>query len=175
MLISTEICASCGGGGGGGASLSDGQSSILQPGHLSFRRPHRKPQTESRSQDPAGEQDVNRCSRCPAGLIAAVTRHRPDVTHCCRGGKENQPTNVRQALIMGCGTSVATETQEKRAKTGSYENAPLILSRVTQVLVGPPAAGLRLTHLPPSERSFQGGRAGADRLKVVIRLTAELG
>lgn len=41
---------------------------------------------------------------------------------------------------MGCGTSVATETQEKRAETGSYENAPLILSRVTQVLVGPPAA-----------------------------------
>lgn len=37
--------------------------------------------------------------------------------------------NVRQALIMGCGTSVATETLEKRAETGSDENAPLILSR----------------------------------------------
>lgn len=77
---------------------------------------------------------------------------------------KKQQTNVRQALIMGCGTSVATETQEKRAETGSYENAPLILSRVTHVLVGPPAAGFCQTHLLPSERSFQGGRAGANRL-----------
>lgn len=53
---------------------------------------------------------------------------------------------------MGCGTSVATETLGKRAETGSYENAPLILSRVTHVLVVP--AGLFPTHLLPSERSY---------------------
>lgn len=42
-------------------------------------------------------------------------------------------TNVSRALIMGCGTSVATETQEKRVETGGYRNAPLILSRLTHV------------------------------------------
>lgn len=75
----------------------------------------------------------NNCVVLRSSRATVACRQPPNVIHSFQAGEKGDTCDPETFLlaIMGCGASVATETQEKRVETGKVGSVDFILASLT--------------------------------------------